>query len=98
MRLRTLLRNGGPLSLLFSIASALFLSPRGWYPLPLRPFSRRRFGPVRENFAPPCFFPLSHSFPPLPPAGGLPLSFTPLSIPPRRFPQLAPVLSTPIPM
>src|SRR6266481_110142 len=32
MRLRTLFRNGAPLSLLFSIASALFLSPRGWYP------------------------------------------------------------------
>src|SRR6266436_1426841 len=29
MRLRTLLRNGTPLSLLFSMASALFLSPRG---------------------------------------------------------------------
>ena len=29
MRLRTLLRNGAPLSLLFSMASALFLSPRG---------------------------------------------------------------------
>jgi hypothetical protein len=33
MRLRTLLRNGAPLSLLFSIASALFLSPRGCTPL-----------------------------------------------------------------
>src|SRR5258708_31494889 len=33
MQLQTLLRNGSPLSPLFSIASALFLSPRGWYPL-----------------------------------------------------------------
>src|SRR5260221_9978269 len=32
MELRTLFRNGSPLSLLFSIASALFLSPRTWYP------------------------------------------------------------------
>ena len=32
MRLRTLLRNGAPLSLLFSMASALFLSPRGCTP------------------------------------------------------------------
>jgi hypothetical protein len=32
-QLRTLLRNGAPLSPLFSIVSALFLSPRGWYPL-----------------------------------------------------------------
>ena len=36
MRLRTLLRNGAPRSLLFSMASALFLSPRGctskWFP------------------------------------------------------------------
>src|SRR5260221_33590 len=32
MELRTLLRNGSPLSLLFSIASTLFLSPRRWYP------------------------------------------------------------------
>jgi len=34
MRLRTLLRNGAPLSLLFSTASALFLSSRGWYTPP----------------------------------------------------------------
>src|SRR6266446_3840903 len=34
MRLRTLFRNGTPLSLLFSMASALFLSPQGWYPPP----------------------------------------------------------------
>ena len=33
MQLRALLRNGTELSLPFSIASALFLSPRGWYPL-----------------------------------------------------------------
>src|SRR4029077_9058881 len=32
-QLRTLLRNGAPLSILFSMASALFLSPRGVYPL-----------------------------------------------------------------
>jgi hypothetical protein len=32
MQLHTLLRNGSPLSALFSVASALFLSPRGWYP------------------------------------------------------------------
>src|SRR6266478_9181480 len=34
MRLRTLLRNGAPLSLLFSMASALFPSPRGCIPPP----------------------------------------------------------------
>src|ERR1700682_34332 len=33
MELHTLLRNGSRLSLLFSTASALFLSPRGWYPV-----------------------------------------------------------------
>jgi len=33
MQLRALSRNGAPLSLVFSTASALFLSPRGWYPL-----------------------------------------------------------------
>ncbi|MCU1239849.1 MAG: hypothetical protein JWO71_575 [Candidatus Acidoferrum typicum] len=32
MQLRTLFRNGTPLSPLFSVASALFLSRRGWYP------------------------------------------------------------------
>jgi hypothetical protein len=32
MQLRALLRNGAPLSPLFSAASALFLSPRGWHP------------------------------------------------------------------
>ena len=35
MRLRTLLRNGNPISLLFPILCALFLSPRGWYPFDL---------------------------------------------------------------
>src|SRR6266478_8736952 len=34
MELRTLLRNGSQISLAFSVASALFLSPRGWYPPP----------------------------------------------------------------
>src|ERR1700732_4126364 len=32
MSLRTLLRNGAALSPALSISSALFLSPRGWYP------------------------------------------------------------------
>src|ERR1700726_3594872 len=32
MQLHTLLRNGARLSPLFSTASTLFLSPRGWYP------------------------------------------------------------------
>ncbi len=35
MRLRTLLRNGNPISLLFPMPCALFLSPRGWYPFDL---------------------------------------------------------------
>src|SRR5258708_37572277 len=35
MQLRTLSRNGAQLSLLFSTASTLFLSPRGWYPCDL---------------------------------------------------------------
>ena len=34
MGLRTLLRNGAALSPALSISSALFLSPRGWYPPP----------------------------------------------------------------
>jgi hypothetical protein len=34
MSLRALLRNGSPLTLLLSIACALFLSPRGWHPSP----------------------------------------------------------------
>src|SRR6266481_5814765 len=42
MQLRTLLCNGVQISLLFSIACALFLSPRGWYPpaSPLDPSQR----------------------------------------------------------
>src|SRR5258708_2090386 len=36
MQLRTLFPHGAPLSLLFSTASTLFLSPRGWYPCCLR--------------------------------------------------------------
>src|SRR5882757_532946 len=34
-QLRTLLRDGARPSLLFSISSQLFLSPRGWYPSPV---------------------------------------------------------------
>src|SRR5258707_13149800 len=44
MQLHTLLRNGSPLSALFSVASALFLSPRGWYPP--RPRHMRHAAPL----------------------------------------------------
>src|SRR6266436_4683751 len=53
MQLRILLRNGAALSLLFSMASALFLSPRGCTP-PTFPSGPRRLSALVPRWQIPC--------------------------------------------